>query len=360
RHRHRLPERLFVGDQVVGGEHHHHRVGIEGESGGRHRRGGVAAHGLHDDLRWGRARILQLGHDLSDVRPVAHHEGRRRFPSSHPADGRLDESLVSHEGVELLGSGGRRQWPQPRAAAAGQDDGGCRCHRLHIERRYRSRNSRYVLTPERWRSISSSVSSRSGRAGTPTASVHGGISFPSGRTDPAASQEPSPITAPLRTRAPIPTRQPSPMTAPWTTAEWPTVVRSPMIAGKPASQWTTTLSWMLVSEPTTTRSSSARSTAPNRTTAPSPIVTTPRTVALEATKADGWICGWGRSGLTLFCDTYGNVAAVETHPAHDPDGGRALDEAVLVGRLGPLAEQGPDGCSQPRLGAVRSLGLRLL
>src|SRR5690606_18230484 len=111
---------------------------------------------------------------------------------------------------------------------------------------------------------------------------------------------------------------------------------------------------------TTTRSSSARSTAPNRTTAPSPIVTSPRTVALEATKADGWICGWGRSGLTLFCDTYGNVAAVETHPAHDPDGGRALDEAVLVGRLGPLAEQGPDGCSQPRLGAVRSLGLRLL
>src|SRR5690606_9387783 len=132
---------------------------------------------------------------------------------------------------------------------------------------------------------------------------------------------------------------------------------SPIRAGNPASQWTTALSWMLVSRPTTTRSSSARRTAPNRTTAPSPMVTSPRTVALGATKAVGWIRDGGSSDLTLG-HTDRNVAAFEADPAHDADRGGALHEAVLVDGLGPFAEQGPDGRPQPGVLPVLC-GLRL-
>src|SRR4051812_21171327 len=154
----------------------------------------------------------------------------------------------------------------------------------------RYRPDRYSYAPTLTRGTSGTGRS-SALAGTPAASVIGGICVPPVTTAPAAITAPRPTTAPFITTAPIPTSTSSSIVQPCSTTRWPTVTRSPITTGEPGSVCTTDRSWMLDEAPIVIGSTSARSTQPYQTDDFAASVTLPATTAVEARNASSAMVG---------------------------------------------------------------------
>ena len=123
-------EGRVVGDGLVGGADHEHRVGARFErvqSGQRHRRGGVAAHRFEQGGgRW-QLQFTQLVEHQEAVFLVADDAGRGDSnvvgrQRRQPLCGLLEQAAVAAQHEELLRMLGAREWPQAGAAAAGHDD----------------------------------------------------------------------------------------------------------------------------------------------------------------------------------------------------------------------------------------------
>src|SRR5579875_1936932 len=144
-------------------------------------------------------------------------------------------------------------------------------------------------------------------AGTPAASIPGGISTPGCTRDIAASIARRPMRAPSSTTQPLPTSASSSSTAPWTMHRCATVARGPISVVTPGFVWMTVPSCTFARSRTTIGPSSPRSTAPYQTDAPDSIVTSPMSVAVAAMNASsattGRLPSYSKSGIALVFRT---------------------------------------------------------
>jgi len=127
----------FVADQMVGRHHEQKRlrVALQREAGGKgNGRGSVAPLRLEDDGLGRAAALAQLLSDDEAVLLVGHQQGRAvPRPVHDPADRRLKHGAGIDQRQQLLRIQGAGQRPQPRARAAGEDDGPDRLVGGHID-----------------------------------------------------------------------------------------------------------------------------------------------------------------------------------------------------------------------------------
>jgi hypothetical protein len=122
----------LVADHVVRGQHQQQRIGAIGlglQGRGGDRRRSVAAHRLEQQGRGRHAHLAQLFGHHEAVLLVSHHD--RRPGAGQPGQalpGGLQQRLLAHQRLELLGMGLARQRPEPGTGATGQQDGDDRDH----------------------------------------------------------------------------------------------------------------------------------------------------------------------------------------------------------------------------------------
>ena len=120
-------ERLAVADVVVARADQHHRVGRQQPRRQRDRGGGVPGGGLDHDPRVGIVADLRL--DMLEV-GLPGHDDRRPEPGVGRAaiERGAEQRVVADQRQEWLGLGRPAAWPQPRPAAAAQDNRYDLCH----------------------------------------------------------------------------------------------------------------------------------------------------------------------------------------------------------------------------------------
>ena len=118
---HRRAKGPGVADMVVAGAHQHHRVGRQAPGGERDSSGGVLRLGLDDDR--GARRFAMLRFDMFEMLRAGDHDGRREtFASGTAPQCRFEQRALANQRQERLGPARPAARPQPRAAAAAQDD----------------------------------------------------------------------------------------------------------------------------------------------------------------------------------------------------------------------------------------------
>ena len=103
----KLLEMLNVGNEVIGGEHDHHRLwvaALDGDGSQADHRGGAAGQRLQDEIFSWQRRALLCQH-LS-LLPHRHHVDMvRREEALQPFDGGLEEAVFRDQAQHLLGAG---------------------------------------------------------------------------------------------------------------------------------------------------------------------------------------------------------------------------------------------------------------
>ncbi len=156
----RRVEGRFVADHVVGRQHQQQRViaicqGLQ--RGDRDGRSGIAAYRLEDQCLRQHLALAQLLGSHEAVLLVGDHDRCRAGDGSNPLPGGLQHGVIADQRQELLRIGLARQRPQPRARAAGQNDGDNWGH------------AKYVLLSD-W--LACRQSGRSARGFGPAAMLH--------------------------------------------------------------------------------------------------------------------------------------------------------------------------------------------
>src|SRR4051812_46163784 len=127
-------------------------------------------------------------------------------------------------------------------------------------------------------------------AGEPNATVSGGTVPPGVTVEPAATIARGPTTAPSSTVALLPISASAPIVQWWIMHRWPTVAPGPT-SQTPSPTWITELSCTFAPARITTAPKSARMTTPYQIEASASTVTSPTSVAVGATHADGCTAG---------------------------------------------------------------------
>ena len=123
RSRHCRTELFFGADEVIGGGHQQHRVGIlpgDGDRGQRQARGRIAGTRFQQDVVG--VYLGQLGTGFLGVPGSRHHPGAvGGDEGTTPAGGLLQQRLLAGEGQKLLGTRPATLGPEPGAASSRHD-----------------------------------------------------------------------------------------------------------------------------------------------------------------------------------------------------------------------------------------------
>ncbi len=117
-------ERRGVAHDMVGGQHEHERLRrLRGDmrGRGRHRRPGIAARRLEQDLRLDADLLKLLAHQEAIVAVGDHHRAAENGRVGDAGDRFLQRRLRAQQLEELLRQAVARSRPQARAGAAAQD-----------------------------------------------------------------------------------------------------------------------------------------------------------------------------------------------------------------------------------------------